>query len=89
MDEFFLKYIVGMLNIDENSKKELNKLDTVDGFQVAAEVTVNIFGSEINVESQCLEVAEKPAPPGTYTVPSGYQKKSINPPISSPNPSTF
>jgi hypothetical protein len=89
MDEFFLKYIVGMLNIDENSKKELKKLDTVDGFQVAAEVTVNIFGSEINIESQCLEVAEKPAPPGTYTVPSGYQKKLINPPIPSQNPSTF
>jgi hypothetical protein len=78
MEEFFVKYILGMLNIDENSKKELEKLDTVDGFQVAAEATIHIFGSEINVESQCLEVTEKPAPPGTYSVPKGYTKKTLN-----------
>lgn len=78
MDEFFVRYILGMVNIDENSKKELGKLDTVDGFQVAADLTVGIFGSEINVESQCLEVTEKPAPPGTYSVPRGYTKKTIN-----------
>ena len=52
-------------------------MDTVEGFQVAAEITVNIFGSEINVESQCLEVTEKPAPPGTYSVPKDYTKKTI------------
>ena len=83
MEEFFVKYILGMLDIDENSKKELEKLDTVDGFQVAAEVTVNIFGTEINVESQCLEVTEKPEPPGTYSVPKGYTKKTIDFPVSS------
>jgi hypothetical protein len=78
MEEFFVKYILGMLNIDENSKKEMEKMDTVEGFQVAAEVTINIFGTEINVESQCLEVTEKPAPPGTYSVPKGYTKKTLN-----------
>jgi hypothetical protein len=78
MEEFFVKYILGMLNIDENSKKEMEKMDTVEGFQVAAEVTINIFGTEINVESQCLEVTEKPAPPGTYSVPKDYNKKTLN-----------
>ena len=84
MEEFFVKYILGMLDIDENSKKEMEKLHSVKGFQIAAEVTVNIFGTEINVESQCLEVTEKPAPPGTYAVPKGYTKKTISFPVSSP-----
>ena len=78
LSEFYGRFILGVLNVDENSKKELEKLDTVDGFQVAAEVTISIFGSEINVESQCLELTEKPAPPGTYSVPKGYKKKTIN-----------
>ncbi len=78
MSEFYGKFIMGVLDIEENSKKELEKLDKVDGFHVASEVTVSIFGSEINIDSQCLEVTEKPAPPGTYSVPEGYKKKPIN-----------
>lgn len=76
-EEFFVKYILGMVNIDENSKKAMEKMAKSDGFEIASEATVNIFGSEINVESQCLEVAERPAPPGTYSVPAGYSKKPI------------
>ena len=77
MGEFFIKSIIGMLNIDENSQKEIEKLETVDGFQIAAEVTIEIFGSRIDVESQSLEVTEKPAPAGTYSVPRDYTKKDI------------
>jgi hypothetical protein len=76
-NEFFVKYILGMVNLDENSKKVTEKMEESDGFEVATEVTINIFGSEIHVESQCLEVTEKPAPPGTYSVPAGYTQKSI------------
>ena len=75
--EFFERFVFGILNVDENSKKELEKLGTVDGFQVGTEVTFSIFGSEIKVEAQCLEVAEKPAPAGIYSVPRGYTKKTI------------
>jgi hypothetical protein len=78
MDEFFAKSILGLANINEKSRKELEKLDKVEGFEVASEMTVNIFGSEINIESQCLEVTEKPAPPGTYSVPKGYLRKGLN-----------
>jgi len=78
MGEFFIKSMIGMLNIDENSQKEMEKLETVDGFQIAAEITVEIFGTRIDVESQSLEVTEKPAPAGTYSVPRGYTKKDIN-----------
>lgn len=76
-EEFFVKYILGMINIDENSKKVMEKMSKSDGFEVATEITVNIFGSEIKMESQCLEVVEKPAPPSAYSVPPGYTKKPI------------
>ncbi len=77
MGEFFVKSIFGTLNIDENSRKEMEKMEAIDGFQIAAEVTVEIFGTRIEVESQNLEVSEKPAPPGIYSVPEGYTKKDI------------
>ena len=76
-EEFFVKYVLGMVNIDEDSKKVMEKMGESEGFEIATEITVSIFGSEINMESQCLEVAEKPAPPGTYSVPQGYTKKPI------------
>jgi hypothetical protein len=75
--EFFVKYILGMIKVDENSKKAMEKMSQSEGFEIASEITVNIFGSEIKMESQCLEVMEKPAPPGTYSVPPGYTKKPI------------
>jgi len=77
MGELFIKNIIGMLNIDENPQKEIDKLEIVEGFQIAAEITVEIFGTRIEVESQSLEVTEKPAPAGTYSVPRGYTKKDI------------
>ena len=77
MGEIFFKSIMGILNIDENSQKEMGKLEAVDGFQIAAEITIEIFGARIEVESQNLEVTEKPAPAGTYSVPRDYSKKDI------------
>ena len=76
--QMFMKTFLGMLNIDEESQKEMAKMETVDGFQIAAEVTMEIFGSRIEVESQSLEVVEKPAPPGTYSVPKDYTRRDID-----------
>jgi hypothetical protein len=78
MSELFIQSIMSMLNVDEDSQKELDKMENVEGFQIAADVTVEIFGTRIEVEAQTLEVAEKPAPPGTYSVPKGYEKKDID-----------
>jgi hypothetical protein len=78
MGEVFIQSVLGMLNIDEASQNEMAKMEEVDGFQIAVDLTIEIFGSQINVESQTLEVSEKPAPPGTYSVPKGYTKKDIN-----------
>jgi hypothetical protein len=77
-EDFFVKYILGIIKIDEASKKEMEKMETVDGFQVAADVSVTIFGSVIKIEMQVLEIEERPAPPGVYSVPKGYTKKTID-----------
>lgn len=77
-DEFFVNYILGIINIDEESRKELEKMEAVEGFQVAAEVTITLFGSEINIEMQVLDIEERKAPVDAYSVPSGYTKKTFN-----------
>lgn len=77
-DEFFVNYILGIVKINEESKKELEKMEAVEGFQVAAEITIDIFGSEINMEMQVLEIEERPAPADAYSVPSDYTKKAFD-----------
>lgn len=77
MGKFFMESLVGMLGMDEASQKELEKLESVSGFQIAAEITIEIFGTKIELESQSLEVTEKPAPPGTYSIPKDYVKQDL------------
>lgn len=78
MSEFFKKVILGIVSVDDVSVKEFEKLEKVKGFEVATEVTVSLFGSDIKADTQCLEVAEKPAPEGTYSVPEGFTEKKID-----------
>lgn len=78
LSEFFKTLIMGIVNVDETSAKEFEKLDNVKGFEVATEVTVSLFGSEIKADTQCLEIAEKPAPKGIYSVPEGFTEKKID-----------
>lgn len=47
----------------------------IEGYQVATEMTMDMMGSKLKVTSQVTEIAQKPAPAGTYAVPAGYTKK--------------
>ena len=51
--------------------KEFQK---ITGFQVATEMSMNMMGSEMKMNSQVLEITNKTAPAGTYSVPAGYTK---------------
>lgn len=77
MAEVFKWLFLNVLDIDDNSRKELEKLDQIEGFQVAGEGILKLFGANIREEEQCLEISEKPAPPGIYEVPKGYRKRPI------------
>ena len=78
MDEFMEQFITEILNVDKDSEKEFEKLNKIEGFPVGSEMVVEMFGSEIKVESQILEVTEKKAPPGIYSLPKGFTKKSFD-----------
>jgi hypothetical protein len=78
ISEFYERVVFRVVNVDEDSKKELEKMDRIEGFQVASEVIVSMFGSEIKVESQVLEVVEKPALAGIYSVSNDYTKGNLN-----------
>jgi hypothetical protein len=77
MEEFFAKIILNLVDVDEESKKQFEKFNQVKGIQVASEGSISLFGQELKIEIQCLELAEKSAPAGTYAIPAGYVKKTI------------
>jgi hypothetical protein len=47
----------------------------INGFQIAMEMSMEVMGSKMKVTSQVEEIAQKPAPAGTYAVPAGFTKK--------------
>ena len=66
--------------------KEFQK---IKGFQVATGISMNMMGTEIKMNSQVLEITNKAAPAGTYSVPAGYkiiQKSDFLIPTPTPTP---
>ncbi|MBN2244088.1 MAG: hypothetical protein JW793_15490 [Acidobacteria bacterium] len=61
-----------MIGIDEASIGELGK---IDGFVISQEMTGDMMGAKIRQNSEVVEIAEKPAPAGIYSVPDGYTRK--------------
>jgi len=48
----------------------------INGYQVASEMTMDMMGSKLKVNSQVVEISQKPAPAGIYAVPAGFTKKA-------------
>ena len=48
----------------------------INGYQVASEMTMDMMGSKLKVNSQVVEISQKPAPAGIYSVPAGFTKKA-------------
>jgi len=61
-----------MMPLGEESIQEFMK---IKGFQVKTEVTMSMMGSDIKAFQEVVEITEKSAPSGTYSVPSGYTKQ--------------
>lgn len=58
--------------MDDAAIAEINK---ISGYQVASEMNMDMMGSKLKVTSQVVEITQKPAPAGIYTVSVGYTKK--------------
>jgi len=52
----------------------INEFKKIEGFQVASEMTMNIMGADMKVTSNVIEMVEKKAPAGIYSVPAGFSK---------------
>ena len=57
--------------IDEQSMKEFQK---IEGFQIASETSGDVMGAKLKVTSQVVDIVNKPAPAGIYSVPAGFTK---------------
>ena len=57
--------------IDEQSMKEFQK---IEGFQIASETSGDVMGAKLKVTSRVVDIVNKPAPAGIYSVPAGFTK---------------
>ena len=58
--------------MDDTATAEMMK---INGYQVASEMSMDMMGSKLKVNSQVVEISQKPAPAGTYSVPVGFSKQ--------------
>jgi len=60
------------LKVSGETASELNK---IKGLWVAYEMKAQSMGTEISSRAELVEISQKPAPAGIYTMPAGYQKR--------------
>jgi hypothetical protein len=77
MGDFLKDFFTRIIKIDDNSQKELERLSKITGICMAKEVVVGFMGTEIQIETRCIEAAEKNAPEGIYEVPEDFAEKTI------------
>ena len=53
----------------------MEEMKKIKGIVVQQEGTMSMMGSEMKSSLELVEVSDKPAPAGTYTVPEGYEKQ--------------
>ncbi|MGD9344596.1 MAG: hypothetical protein PVH84_01955 [Candidatus Aminicenantes bacterium] len=56
-------------------EEALNAFKQIEGWQMRSEMTMNMMGADMKTVQEVVEITEKDAPAGTYTVPEGYTKQ--------------
>jgi hypothetical protein len=64
--------LMGQMSGMEDMMKEMNK---IKGIVVQQESSMSMMGSDVKSTQELVEVSNKSAPAGTYTIPEGYTKK--------------
>lgn len=67
--------IMGSMNQTMDMEDMMEEMKKIKGIVVQQEGTMSMMGSEMKSSQELLEVSNKPAPAGTYTVPEGYEKQ--------------
>ena len=60
------------MRLDDAAVAEFKK---IKGFQIKADVGVEMMGSEMKASTTVTEISTQPAPAGMYVVPAGYTKQ--------------
>ncbi len=68
----FMKMGGAGIGMDDKAVDEFKK---INGFQVAMEMTAAIMGQEVKSTGKVVEISDKSAPAGTYSVPGDYKKQ--------------
>ena len=66
-------FLQGQMRLTGESVKEFAK---IKGFQVATELTADVMGAVMRTTTEVVDIAEKPAPAGTFEPPAGYAQKA-------------
>ncbi len=53
------------------------KLEGINGFEVGSDVEVTFFGATMKSTMRAIDVKNKKAPKGMYSIPAGYKKMDI------------
>jgi len=64
--------LMGQMSGIEDMLKEMEK---IKGIIVLQESSMSMMGTDVKSSQELMEVSDKPAPAGTYTVPAGYKKQ--------------
>ncbi len=56
-------------------EEALNAFKQIKGWQMRSEMTMNMMGTDMKTVQEVMEIVQKDAPAGTYTVPEGYTKQ--------------
>lgn len=65
--------VQGQMMVDAASLQEFAK---IKGFQIVTETTGEMMGAKFRSTTEVVEMVEKSAPAGTYTVPAGYTRRT-------------
>jgi len=74
MNKFYANFLKGTLRLDDTSVAEMKK---VKGLWIASEMNMEVMGSKIATATQVVEISQKPAGPGVYSVPAGYTQSKF------------
>jgi hypothetical protein len=64
--------LMGQMSGIEDMLKEMEK---IKGIIVLQESSMSMMGTDVKSSQELMEVSDKTAPAGTYTVPAGYKKQ--------------
>ena len=73
--ELYLNLTSSMISQAPGFEDMVKEMQKIKGVVVRQLGTISMMGTNVKTSQELVEVAEKPAPGGTYDVPGGYQKQ--------------